>query len=59
MFKQFDKDGNGTISFDEFLIALRVSVHATIKWLRLVCLPDCATAGAMLLPAATNESVKV
>lgn len=26
MFQQFDKDGNGTISFDEFLMALRVSV---------------------------------
>ena len=26
LFKRFDKDGNGTISFDEFLKSLRVSV---------------------------------
>lgn len=25
MFDQFDKDHNGTLSFDEFLVALRVS----------------------------------
>ena len=25
MFKQFDTDGSGSISFDEFLVALRVS----------------------------------
>lgn len=25
IFEQFDKDGNGTLSFDEFLVALRVN----------------------------------
>ena len=28
MFKKFDADGNGTISFNEFLTSLRVSMHA-------------------------------
>ena len=38
MFKRFDADGNGTISFDEFLQALRVSylfsvyVHKNALW---------------------------
>ena len=32
LFKQFDKDGNGTLSFDEFLMALRVSVSCLPPW---------------------------
>lgn len=27
LFAHFDKDGSGSISFDEFLLALRVSYH--------------------------------
>ena len=31
MFDRFDKDGNGTLSFDEFLQALRVSLLAVFS----------------------------
>lgn len=28
LFSAFDKDGSGVIDFDEFLLALRVSLHS-------------------------------
>lgn len=28
LFQQFDRDGSGTIDFDEFLITLRVKMHS-------------------------------
>jgi len=31
MFKKFDKDGSGTIDFDEFLSALRVSLSVSVS----------------------------
>lgn len=57
MFQQFDKDGNGTISFDEFIVALRVSA---VCCFRLVDMHTCciATPVCMCLCVAPNESVK-
>ena len=31
LFQVFDKDGNGTIDFDEFLVKLRVSYSSRVK----------------------------
>ena len=31
LLKHFDKDGNGTINFNEFLVAIRVSTFKHIK----------------------------
>lgn len=34
LFKHFDRDGSGTIDFDEFLITLRVNTHSVHQcWL--------------------------
>lgn len=44
VFQHFDRDGSGTIDFDEFLVALRVSA----------CCPDGCVAGAFLLLTASS-----
>jgi Ca2+-binding EF-hand superfamily protein len=31
LFQRFDKDGNGSIDMDEFLLAIRVSQHALLN----------------------------
>jgi Ca2+-binding EF-hand superfamily protein len=31
LFQRFDKDGNGSIDMDEFLLAVRVSIHTFIN----------------------------
>ena len=38
LFSAFDKDGSGVIDFDEFLLALRVSLHGIGTTKIIVCI---------------------